>query len=314
MASKKASVYFVLITALLDVTGFGIIIPVIPNLLAEMNNISINEASTYGGYLLTAFAIAQFLCSPIMGSLSDQYGRRPILLFSLFGLSIDYLILAFAPNFTWLVIGRIIAGIGGASFTTASAYIADVSTDENRAQNFGLLGAAFGLGFILGPMLGGIFGEFGVRVPFYLAAVLSFLNFLYGLFLLPESLPKDKRRPFDWMRANPVGTLRQLASYTTIGWLLVAFFFLHLSGHAISSNWTYFTMFEFDWTERTVGLSLAYVGVLVSVVQAGLSQKTESWIGTNRTIYLGLGLYAIGLFLFAFASASWMMFAFLIPY
>ena len=311
---KKAAVWFVFITVLIDTIGFGIIIPVLPNLLAELNQISINEASTYGGYLLTSYAIMQFFCSPIIGNLSDRYGRRPIILFSLLGFSIDYLILAFAPTYTWLLIGRIIAGIFGGSHTAASAYIADISTDENRAQNFGMLGAAFGLGFIIGPLLGGIFGEFGVRVPFYVAAILAFLNFLYGYFIVPESLAPENRRAFNWQRANPIGTLRQLLRYQNIGLLLIVFFLLYLASHAVNTNWAYYTIYKFEWSESTVGLSLAFAGLLIGIVQAGLAQRISNTIGIKRTIIIGIGLYALGMLLFAFASASWMMFAFLVPY
>lgn len=313
-SNRKAAVNFIFITVLIDIIGFGIIIPVLPKLLAEMNQIDVNEASTYGGYLLTSFAIAQFLFSPIMGSLSDQYGRRPILLLSLLGFSVDYLILAFAPTYWWLVVGRVIAGIFGASHTTASAYIADVSTDENRAKNFGMLGAAFGLGFIIGPLLGGLFGEYGVRLPFYVAAGLAFVNFLYGYFILPESLLPENRRPFDWKRANPIGTFQQLFSYKSIGYLLIAFFIAHLGTHAVNSNWAYFTMYRFDWSESMVGLSLAFAGLLVGLVQAGLAQRSANYFGTGKSIYLGFSLYALGMFLFAFASTTWMMFVFLIPY
>ncbi|MEO0733917.1 MAG: TCR/Tet family MFS transporter [Bacteroidota bacterium] len=313
-ATRKAAVNFILVTVLIDVIGFGIIIPVLPKLLAEMNDVSLNEASTYGGFLLTAFAVAQFLFSPIMGSLSDQYGRRPILLLSLFGFAVDYLILAFAPTYAWLLVGRIIAGVCGASFTTASAYIADVSTQENRAQNFGMIGAAFGMGFVIGPLLGGVFGELGVRVPFYVAAGLSFLNFLYGYFILPESLAADKRRAFTWRRANPVGTLRQIFSYSGIGFLLLAFFLLSLASHAVNSNWAYFTMYRFGWSEFTVGLSLACAGVLSGLAQAGFAQKANNYFGVGKSIYLGIGLYGTGMLLFAFASASWMMFAILVPF
>ncbi|MEO0468909.1 MAG: TCR/Tet family MFS transporter [Bacteroidota bacterium] len=311
---KKSAVYFVLITILLDVIGFGIIIPVLPSLLSEICKIPVNEASTYGGYLLTAFALMQFLFSPIMGGLSDQYGRRPVLLMSMLGFAVDYLILALAPDFAWLLIGRVIAGMFGASFSAASAYIADVSTEENRAQNFGMLGAAFGLGFIIGPFIGGIFGELGLRVPFYVASGVSLLNFLYGYFILPESLQPENRRTFNWKRANPIGTLSQLFNYKQIGLLLVALFLLYLGTHAINSNWTYFTVFRFKWSESTIGMSLAFAGLLIGVVQAGLAQKIGNWLGTQRSIYLGIGLYALGMLLFSFASASWMMFVFLIPY
>lgn len=311
---RKAAVTFIFITVLIDIIGFGIIIPVLPKLLSEMNQININEASTYGGYLLTSFAIAQFLFSPIMGSLSDRYGRRPILLLSLLGFSINYLMLAFAPTYGWLIIGRVISGMFGASHTTASAYIADISTEENRAKNFGLLGAAFGLGFIIGPLLGGVFGEYGVRVPFYVAAGLAFVNFLYGYFILPESLLPENRRDFNWKRANPIGTLQQLIGYKQIGYLLIAFFLLHLGTHAVNSNWAYFTMYRFDWSEGMVGLSLAFAGLLVGGIQGGFAQKAANYFGEGKSIYLGISMYALGMFLFAFASTSWMMFVFLIPY
>lgn len=193
---KKAAVGFIFITLLIDITGWGIILPVVPKLISELIQSDISEAAKYGGWLGFAYAFTQFMFSPIVGNLSDKYGRRPILLFSLFGFTIDYVLLALAPTITWLFIGRIIAGFTGASISTASAYIADVSTDENRAKNFGVIGAAFGLGFIIGPVLGGVLGHYGSRVPFYVAAVLCFLNFLYGYFILPESLDKSKRRSF----------------------------------------------------------------------------------------------------------------------
>ncbi len=313
-SNRKAAINFIFITLLLDVTGFGIIIPVLPQLLSEMNGIDINEASTYGGYLLFAFAIAQFIFAPVLGNLSDQYGRRKVILVSLFGFSIDYLILALAPTYAWLLAGRIIAGIAGSSYTTASAYIADISTDKDRSKNFGMIGAAFGMGFVIGPLIGGLLGEVSLRLPFWVAAILTMLNFLYGYFILPESLSLENRRKFDWRRANPVGSLKQLSKYKSISILMVAFFFLHLGSHAVQSNWTYFTMFLLDWGEGMVGFSLAFVGILVGVVQAGLAQKTADLWGLNRTVYYGFGLYTIGMFLFAFANQTWMMYVFLIPY
>lgn len=311
---RKAAVNFIFITVLIDIIGFGIIIPVLPDLLSEMMDIGINDASLYGGYLLFAFAIPQFLFSPFFGNLSDQYGRRPIILLSLFGFTIDYLILALAPTYIWLLLGRIIAGFFGASYTTASAYIADVSTDADRTKNFGMLGAAFGMGFIIGPLIGGLLGSYGLRLPFYAAAVLTFINFCYGFFILPESLSKENRRKFNWKRANPLSTLIKLSKYKEIGVLLIAYFLLYLGSHAIQSNWTYFTMYRFEWNTFTVGISLAVVGALVGVVQALLAQKAANRFGLNKSIIWGFGLYTIGMFLFAFASASWMMFAFLVPY
>lgn len=311
---RKAAVNFIFITVLLDIIGFGIIIPVLPGLLEGMMDIDSNEAAVYGGYLLFAFAITQFLFSPFMGNLSDQYGRRPIILLSLFGFVIDYLLLAIAPTFGWLVVGRLIAGFFGASFSTANSYIADVSTEENRSKNFGMLGAAFGVGFIIGPLMGGLLGEIGLRVPFYVAAVLTFINLLYGYFILPESLTKENRRKFEWKKANPISTLKKIGTYKNIGYLLLAFFIINLGSHAIQSNWTYFTMYKFDWSEGMVGLSLAVVGAMVGVVQAMLAQKAADKFGVGRSIIMGFALYAIGMLLFAVANATWMMFVFLIPY
>src|SRR6186713_642660 len=208
MANKNAALGFIFVTLLIDVIGFGIIIPVVPNLLMELGDLNISEAAAYGGWLLTSFSVMQFLFSPILGNLSDQYGRRPILLISLFGFGVDYLLTAFAPTITWLFAGRIIAGIMGASFTTASAYIADVSTRENRAQNFGMIGAAFGLGFIIGPALGGVIATLGLRAPFIAAAILTFINWLYGYFVVPESLKLENRRKFEWKRANALGSVK----------------------------------------------------------------------------------------------------------
>jgi len=205
MASKKnAAIGFIFITLLIDVTGFGIIIPVMPTLISKLKHVDTSTASTYGSFLMFAYAFVQFFCAPILGSLSDKYGRRPVLLFSLFGFGIDYLFLALAPTYGWLFVGRVIAGITGASFTTGAAYIADVSTAETRAKNFGMIGAAFGLGFIIGPAIGGLLGKLGDRVPFYAAACLALLNWAYGYFVLPESLKKEHRREFEWKRANPV--------------------------------------------------------------------------------------------------------------
>lgn len=312
--TSKASIFFIFVTVLIDVIGFGIIIPVLPPLLQELTNLKVNEVSIYGGYLLMAFAIPQFIFSPLWGNVSDRFGRRPIILLSLFGFSIDYLLLAVAPTYWWLIIGRVIAGFFGASFTTASAYIADISTADNRSKNFGLLGAAFGMGFVIGPLLGGILGSLGTRVPFYTAAGLTMVNFLYGLFVLPESLAADLRRPFDWRRANPVSSLKQLNNYKGIGWLLIAYTLLSLGSHAVSSNWTFFTSYKFGWGELIIGISLAVVGIVSGGVQAVLSQKAANTLGLGRSVYIGFGLYTIGMILFGLASSTWMMMLFIIPY
>jgi len=256
----------------------------------------------------------QFVCAPIIGNLSDQYGRRPVLLFSLFGFGIDYIFLAFAPTIGWLFLGRVIAGIAGSSITTASAYIADISTNENRAQNFGMIGAAFGIGFIIGPVMGGVLGQYGARIPFLVSAALALLNTLYGYFVLPESLTKDHRRKFEWKRANPIGSLRQLKKYPSIGGLLGSLLLVYIAAHAVQSTWTYFNIEKFNWSESLIGYSLGAVGLLVAIVQGVLIRFINPKLGNEKSVYIGLGLYSLGLLLFAFASQTWMMFVFLIPY
>jgi len=311
---KQAAIGFIFITMLIDITGWGIIIPVIPKLIKELIHGDISEAAKYGGWLTFAYAITQFVFAPVIGSLSDKFGRRPVILFSLLGFSLDYLLLAFSPTITWLFVGRIIAGITGASITTASAYIADVSTPENRAKNFGMIGAAFGLGFIIGPVLGGLLGQYGSRVPFYAAAILCMLNFLYGYFILPESLSIENRREFDIKRANPVGSFLNLKKYPKLLGLVFAVFILYTASHAVQGNWSYFTMYKFNWDEKMVGISLGIIGLLVGIVQGLLIRWINPRLGNVKSIYLGMALYSIGMFLFAFASQSWMMFVFLIPY
>lgn len=311
---KQAAIGFIFITMLIDITGWGIIIPVIPKLIEELIHGDISEAAKVGGWLTFAYSITQFIFAPLIGNLSDKFGRRPIILISLFAFSLDYLLLAFAPTITWLFVGRIIAGISGASITTASAYIADVSTPENRAKNFGMIGAAFGLGFIIGPVIGGLLGQYGSRIPFYAAAVLCLLNFLYGYFILPESLSKENRRNLDIKRANPVGALYNLKKHPSLIGLIIATFLLYVGSHAIQSNWSYFTMYRFNWDERMVGISLGIIGLLVGIVQGGLVRWINPKLGNEKSIYVGMALYTIGLFLFAIASESWMVFVFLIPY
>ncbi|SEW51777.1 TCR/Tet family MFS transporter [Chitinophaga arvensicola] len=313
--SNKAAISFIFVTLLIDVMGFGLILPVMADLISQLKHIPVNEAATYGALLLSVFAVTQFLFAPVIGNLSDKYGRRPILLLSLFGFGIDYIILALAPAYGWLFVGRVIAGVTGASFTTATAYIADVSTDEtSRAKNFGMIGAAFGLGFVLGPALGGLLAHWGLRAPFYAAAALCLLNCLYGYFFLPESLSKENRRPFEWKRANPFGSLKFLTSHPEIGGLALSFFLIYLGSQSVNSNWNFFTIYRFGWTEKMVGISLAVVGVLVGAVQAGLTRVINPKIGNEKSIYLGLSLYTLGLILFAFATQGWMMFVFLVPY
>lgn len=315
MSSKKsAAIGFIFITMLIDIIGIGIIIPVIPKLLQELNHSDISEAAKLGGWLAFAYAFTQFLFAPFMGNLSDRFGRRPVLLVSLMAFAVDYIVLALAPTVAWLFVGRIIAGVTGASISTAMAYISDVSTPENKAKNFGMVGAAFGIGFIIGPVIGGLLGQYGSRVPFYAAAILCFVNFIYGYFVLPESLTPEKRRAFDWKAANPIGALARLKKFPNIIILVAAMFFMYFASHAVHGNWSFYTMYRYDWDERMVGISLGVIGLLVAVVQGGLVRFVNPRIGNGKSILIGFALNAIGQFLIAFAVQEWMVFLFLLPY
>lgn len=314
MEKRKAALGFIFVTLLIDVMGFGIIIPVMPELIGGLMHVKANEASEINGLMLAAFGTMQFLFSPLVGNLSDRFGRRPVLLASLFGFGLDYILLFFAPTIGWLFVGRIIAGIMGASFTTASAYIADVTPPEKRAQSFGIIGVAFGVGFILGPALGGLLSKFGPRAPFAAAAVLTLLNWLYGFFILPESLPVEHRRKFDWKRSNPIGTLKFLFRYKVILGLVASIVLLYMASHAIQSTWSFYTEFKFDWKGWHIGWSLAFVGLLVAIVQGGLIRFIIPKLGERRSVYVGVFLNAIGLILLGLATEGWMMYVFLIPY
>ena len=314
MKSNKPALPFIFVTMLVDIIGLGIILPVLPALIQELTGGTISDASKYGGWMMFAYAIMQFLFSPILGGLSDRYGRRPILLISLFGFGLDYLFLAFAPTIGWLFVGRLLAGICGASITTATAYIADISTPEKRAQNFGIVGMAFGIGFIVGPVIGGVLGEFGSRIPFFAAAGLTFLNWVYGYFVLPESLSVENRRKFEWKRANPIGSLKHLARYPVILGLVASLVLVYIAAHAVQSTWTFFTIERFSWSKAMVGYSLGMAGLCVAIVQGGLIRVINPRLGPNRSVYVGMMMYTVGLSLFAFSNQGWMMFVFLIPY
>lgn len=306
---------FIFITLLIDVIGFGLIIPVLPGLLEEMTGGDLSTASRWGGWLMFTYAAMQFLFSPIIGGLSDQYGRRPVILAALFAFSIDFVIQGLATSIGWFFLGRVLAGITGATFTAASAYIADVSKPEERAQNFGVVGAAFGAGFIIGPLLGGLVSHYGgLRAPFFAAAALAMLNCLYGYFILPESLKPENRRAFDWRRANPVGSLLNLRRYPVILSLAGALVCIYIAGHANQSTWTYITMEKFGWDSREVGFSIAFVGLTIGIVQGGLARVLIPKWGAKNSVYIGLGIYAVGYVLFALATQGWMMYAFMIPF
>ncbi len=314
MAKRTPALGFILFTVLLDVIGIGIIIPVIPGLLAELGIPDAGQASFTGGLLLFTYAFMQFLFAPILGGLSDQYGRRLVILIALFGLTIDYLVVAFAPTIAWLFAARIVAGICGASFSSASAYVADISAPEDRPKNFGMIGAAFGLGFILGPVMGGLLGQIDIRLPFFVSAGLTFLNFVYGYFVLPESLSIENRRKFEWKRANPIGSLKSLGKYPILKNLFIAFFIIYVASHSVQSNWSFFGKEVFDWDELDIGISLAVVGFFVAIVQAVLIGRAVKKFGQSKTIYIGLACNLTGFILFAIASEEWMIYSFLAVY
>jgi len=311
---NKAALAFVFLTVVIDVIGMGIILPVLPNLIRELIGSTISEASLYGGGLLFIYAIMQFLFAPILGGLSDQYGRKPILLFSLFGLSVSYIFLALAPTIGWLFFSRMIAGIAGSSLTISSAFIADISTVENKTQNFGLIYVAFGLGFIFGPALGGILGEYGSRIPFIAAAILASLNWLFGYFVLPESLEKSNKKIFKIKQINPVISLINLKKYPMLIDIIWAFFLLSIATHTVESTWSFFTIERFDWSPKDVGWSLAFVGLMSIVVHGCVIRIIIPQIGQRATVFTGIILYAIGFLLLAFATEGWMIYVFLVPY
>ncbi len=312
---RSPGLIFIFITMLIDVIGFGLIIPVLPGLLEQMTGGDLSTASRWGGWLMFTYAAMQFLFSSVIGALSDRYGRRPVILAALFAFSIDFIIQGLAPSIGWFFLGRVLAGITGATFTAAGAYIADVSPPEKRAQNFGIIGAAFGMGFIIGPLLGGLVSHYGgLRAPFFVAAGLAMLNWLYGYFILPESLKPENRRRFEWRRANPVGSLLNLRRYPVILSLVGSLMCIYVAGHANQSTWTFITMEKFGWDSKAVGFSLAFVGLAIGVVQGGLTRVLIPKFGQRNSVFIGLGLYAIGFVLFAFATQGWMMYAFMIPF
>ncbi len=314
MKGKQAALIFIFATVLIDIIGIGLIIPVLPTLLEEVSGLSTSESSFIGGSLIATYAIIQFFFSPVLGGLSDKYGRRPLLLLALLGLGIDYLIIVFAPTLFWFFVARVIAGICGSSVTVANAYIADISTPENKAKNFGMIGAAFGLGFVVGPVLGGFLGEIGTRIPFMIAAALAFLNMIYGFFVIPESLKMEDRREFAWKRANPFGTLKQIFGYKKIVGLLVSMFFIYVAAHATHTNWSYFTTEKFGWSPFDIGLSLGFVGVMVAIVQGGLVGPIVKKIKEVNAVYVGLAFNVFGLFMMGIVSEGWMVYLVIIPY
>ena len=286
--SSKHAVTFVFITVFLDMVGFGIIMPVLPELITTVGHVSLAQAASIGGWMFFAFSLMQFAFGPTMGNLSDAYGRRPLLLLAVFGLFIDYLLMSFAPDLFWLFVGRAFAGFCGASYVIANAYIADVTPPEDRGKAFGMMGAAFGLGFVVGPALGGILGEYGARVPFYVAAAVSALNLFYGYFVLPETLPPGKRRPFEWARANPFGTFKVFQRYKGVLPLCLVMFVYFFASAVYPAIWPFWGIAKFGWSELVIGLTLAAFGIVTAVFQGVLTGPAEKRFGANTVVLIGL--------------------------
>jgi DHA1 family tetracycline resistance protein-like MFS transporter len=305
---------FILVTILIDTIGFGMIAPVMPELISELTGEGFAVAARYGGYLMFLFAAVQFVAAPILGNLSDRFGRRPVLLFSLAALGVDYVVIALAPTLAWLFVGRFISAIASATFATANAYVADVSEPEERAKHFGYLSAAWGLGFMLGPVFGGLLGELGARIPFWAAAALSLSNVLYGLFVLPESLPRAGRRPFDLRRANPIGALMQIRRYPVVLGLLFVLVPYQIAHDANPAVWGFYTMHKFGWSVSMVGASLFVVGLSIMLVNALLVAPTIKNLGERNAVMIGFSSMALGFFIFAFATQTWMVFAGILPF
>ncbi|HEU4995368.1 MAG TPA: TCR/Tet family MFS transporter [Gemmatimonadaceae bacterium] len=314
MSARKPgrhALVFVAITLLLDTIGFGLIIPVMPVLLVDLTGKGVNEAAIYGGWLAFVYAAAQFFCAPVLGNLSDRFGRRPVLLLAIGALGVDYLVMGMAPTLAWLFAGRLISGIAGASFTPAYAYVADVSPPEKRAQNFGIVSAMFGVGFIAGPAIGGLLGGLGPRAPFFVAAALGLVNFVYGILVLPESLAVERRRRFEWKRANPLGTLRQMRRSPAVLGLLGALFLWMLAHQVMPATWSFYTKFRFGWSEAMIGASLALAGILMATSQASLTRFVVPRVGERRAALGAIMIAIVGYLGYATATEGWMMFAWL---
>ena len=308
--ARKAALVFIFITVLIDVLAFGVIIPVLPHLVQEFVGGDTSTAAYWTGLFAFAFSLVQFFSAPIQGALSDRYGRRPVILVSCLGLGLDFVFMALAPNLAWLFVGRIISAATSASFTTANAYIADVTAPQQRAKSFGMIGAAFGLGFIVGPLIGGVLGDIDHRLPFWFSAGLALLNFCYGLFVLPESLPKDKRSPrFDWAHAKPMGGVKMLRDYPQIWGLVAVVFIANFAHYVYPSTFVLFADAAYGWKEKQAGYVLAVVGVLSVVVNVLLVGRLVKALGERRALLLGLACGALGFLIYGLAGEGWMFLA-----
>jgi DHA1 family tetracycline resistance protein-like MFS transporter len=309
MNSSKAALTFVLLTVFIDSLGFGIIIPSLPSVIMELTGEPLNTAADWSGYLMAVYALLQFFMAPVFGNLSDRYGRRPLLLLSLFAFGVDFLLTGLATSMVWLFIGRAFAGVFGASFAAAGAYIGDISDDTNRARHFGFIGAAWGCGFTLGPVIGGFVAEaLGPRAPFFAAAALAMANVAFGYFALPESLPPERRRKFEWARANPFGAFRSLAHLPMVAGLLLAVFLYQVAHDSLPAVWMFFTQLKFGWGPAEVGWSLTFVGVMTVVVMGGLTGVVVPRIGERRAIVFGFLLMTVGFVAYALVPLGWMIY------
>lgn len=309
---RKPAIGFIFVTLVLDILGIGLIIPILPKLIEQFSGGNVAAASHNVGLLAALYSLMQFVFAPVLGSLSDRFGRRPVILTSLLGSGLDYFLLAWAPSLGWFFVGRVISGLTGANFAAATAYIADVSPPEKRAANFGMIGAAFGLGFILGPALGGVLGDVGLRVPFVVAGVLTLINWLYGVFVLPESLTKGNRRVFSWGRANPVGSLLALRRHPVAFSLAGTHFLVAFAHQVLPSTWVLYTSYRFHWTASQTGVSLAIVGLTAAIVQGGLTRVIVKKLGEAKTTVFGLTIGAVSFVGYGLATEGWMIYVILV--
>jgi DHA1 family tetracycline resistance protein-like MFS transporter len=305
---QRSPITFVFLALMIDTIGFGIITPVLPQLIMQISQEEVGAAARIGGALFAVFAGLQFLFGPVIGNLSDRFGRRPVLLTSMLMFGLNYALMGLAPTIGWLFVGRAITGISGAIYAPANAFIADVTPPARRAQSFGLVGAAFGLGFILGPALGGFLGELGPRAPFFAAAALALVNFVFGFFVLPETLPPERRRPFNLARANPLGTLRAFRGQPFVLSIVTAAFFWQVAFQVYPSTWSYYAIAKFDLSARAIGATLAMSGLSTALVQSSLTGRLVSRFGERRTSLLGVAWGGLMFLSFAFVPQSWMLY------
>ncbi len=304
---RQAAIAFILLTLLIDILGIGIIIPVLPELVKQFVGGDISTAGLYVGVIASTYSLTQFIFAPVVGALSDHFGRRPVLLASMFGLGVDYVIQGLSPSIGWLFFGRLIAGIMGASFTTANAYIADISTPQTRARNFGLVGVMFGVGFIFGPIMGGWLGEYSLRLPFFVAAGLALTNWMYGFFILPESLPPSSRSEFTLRNANPLGSLRYLQSYPMVAGLGIAILCTSLAQRGLENVWVLHSGYRYGWDKFTNGMTLGLVGLMAVIVQGGVVGPAVRRFGPRRVAVFATCISSIAFLGYSLASEGWMV-------